>query len=381
MPARGAADLLTRPRPAGLTEPEREQSGGRWGRRAAAIGGLLFVFGVTAVGAVLLWPDRDPGGDRDPSASAPTSPATETATEALGGAEGVPPPGGEEDRAAAPVEPRLPDPVQVQAYAVDSAPAPARVRPRLKHPPAAGILFDVDSGEVLWARNPARERPIASLTKMMTALVIAERHRPHERVLISAKAPGVEGSRIGVLKPGRRVPLRGLFLGLLLVSGNDAAAALAEHDAGTVRAFVKRMNRRAEAMGLSCTRFAGPAGLQDKGNASCAYDLAALARADLENKWVASVTKRTSAEVAFPIKGGTLSLANNHYFVQRGITGLPRAQVTGVKTGLTNGAGRCYVTTARFRGRHLGVVLLDSPDPLRQVPLLLRAGFAAAPSR
>ena len=73
-----------------------------------------------------------------------------------------------------------------------------------------------------------------------------------------------------MLKPGRRVPLRGLFLGLLLVSGNDAAAALAEHDAGTVRAFVKRMNRRAEAMGLSCTRFAGPAGLQDKGNASCA---------------------------------------------------------------------------------------------------------------
>jgi D-alanyl-D-alanine carboxypeptidase (penicillin-binding protein 5/6) len=70
-----------------------------------------------------------------------------------------------------------------------------------------------------------------------------------------------------------------------------------------------------------------------------------------------------------------LHLGNNHYFVQRGVAGLPRARVTGVKTGLTNGAGRCYVTTARLGGRHLGVVLLDSPDPLAQVPKLLRRGF------
>ena len=81
------------------------------------------------------------------------------------------------------------------------------------------------------------------------------------------------------------------------------------------------------------------------------------------------------AEVPFPVKGGTLSLANNHYFVQRGLPGVPHARVTGVKTGLTNGAGRCYVTTARLGRRHLGVVLLDSPDPLRQVPRLLAAGF------
>ena len=338
------------------------------------------MFGVTAIGAVLLWPDRDAGGDGDASASAPTSAATETATDSIEPASGaIPPEGSSGDRTAtaAEVEPPVLDPAQVDTYAVGPAPSPALVRPRLKQPPAAGILFDVDTGEVLWARNPGDERPIASLTKMMTALLIAERHRPGERVMISAKAPGVEGSRIGVLKPGRRVPLDGLFLGLLLASGNDAAVALAEHDAGTVGAFVKRMNRRAEVMGLGCTRFAGPAGLQDTGNASCAYDLAALARADLANDWVASVTRRRSAEVPFPVKGGTLSLANNHYFAQRGIAGVRRAEVTGLKTGLTNGAGRCYVTTARLGKRHLGVVLLDSPDPLRQVPLLLRAGFRA----
>ncbi|MBM3667921.1 MAG: D-alanyl-D-alanine carboxypeptidase [Actinobacteria bacterium] len=316
--------------------------------RAAAIAALVFVFGATAVAAVALWPREDEREASEPSAAAE----------------------------AAEPEPLL-DPAQVEAYAVDPAPPDPPVRPRLKRPPESGILFDVDTGEVLWAREPNRERPIASLTKMMTALLIAERHEPAERVEISAKAPGVEGSRIGVLRRGSKVPLRGLFLGLIMTSGNDAAAALAEHDAGTIERFVRRMNRRAGEMGLGCTRFAGPAGLQDTGNESCAYDLAALARADLANRWVASITRRRFAKTPFPVGGGTLELANNHFFVQRGVAGLPAARVTGVKTGLTNGAGRCYVTTARLGDRHLGVVLLDSHDPLRQVPILLRAGFKA----
>ena len=91
-----------------------------------------------------------------------------------------------------------------------------------------------------------------------------------------------------------------------------------------VRAFVKRMNRRAAELQLRCSHFAGPAGLQDTGNSSCAYDLAALARADLGNDWIASITRRRSAEVPFPIKGGMLSLANNHYFARNGIAGVPR---------------------------------------------------------
>jgi D-alanyl-D-alanine carboxypeptidase len=308
------------------------------------------------VAAVLMWPSRDGDGDE------PVAPA-------IAQAEAAPEPAA---RATA-------DPRQVATFAVGAAPDAPTVRPRLKTPPEAGILFDVDSGEVLWAREPGARRPIASLTKMMTALVIAERHEPQERVAIGAKAPGVEGSRIGVLKAGKSDPLGGLYLGLLMVSGNDAAVALAEHDAGTVAAFVKRMNRRAEEMGLICTRFAGPAGLQDRGNHSCAYDLATLARADLANEWVASATRRRSASVPFPVKGGRLELANNHYFVQMGIRGVPGAEVTGVKTGLTDGAGRCYVTTARLGNRHLGVVLLDSRDPLRQVPILLGAGFRAPP--
>jgi D-alanyl-D-alanine carboxypeptidase (penicillin-binding protein 5/6) len=356
-------------------------------RRLLAILGVGFCLAWTAAGAAFLWPAEDDGGG-----SGGEAPAPERASAGGGPAEGISgldgsrgegaPPAGGGPVASDPVgsgiegEPAGPG---TGEFAVLPAQAPYAVRPRLKQPPAAGLLFDVDSGEVLWARSPAEERPIASLTKMMTALIVSDRHGPGETVAISPKAAKVEGSRIGVLRPGRSAPLRGLFLGLLMVSGNDAAAALAEHDAGTIRAFVRRMNATAAAMELACTRFAGPAGLQDTGNSSCAYDLAALARASLADPWIASVTSRRFAKVPFPMKGGTLELANNHFFVQRGVAGVPKARVTGVKTGLTNGAGRCYVTTARLGDRHLGVVLLDSEDPIRQVPQLLTAGFRVSP--
>jgi D-alanyl-D-alanine carboxypeptidase len=349
--------------------------------RKLALGLVAFCLAFTAAGALLLWPGSEEAG-RGEAADAPAAQAAGAADAAAPVDPASPP----EPGADAPAPEEVIDAIDALAptavpgtgpFAVEPATPPYAVQPRLRRPPAAGLLFDVASGEVLWARSPEVELPIASLTKMLTALIISERHAPRERVMISAKAPGVEGSRIGVLKPGRRVPLGGLFLGLILASGNDAAVALAEHDAGSVARFVKRMNARGAELGLGCSRFAGPAGLQDTGNSSCAYDLAALARADLADEWVASVISRRSAEVPFPVRGRTLSLGNNHYFVQRGIAGLPAARVTGVKTGLTNGAGRCYVTTARLGDRHLGVVLLDSPDPIRQVPLLLRAGFAA----
>ena len=110
------------------------------------------------------------------------------------------------------------------------------------HKPRAGILFDIRSGRVLWEHDPGRELPIASLTKMISALIIAHRHHPSERVLITRQAVHFQGSGVGVLPKGKRVPLGDLFYGLLLVSGNDAAIALAQHDAGSVPAFVNRMN-------------------------------------------------------------------------------------------------------------------------------------------
>jgi len=252
-------------------------------------------------------------------------------------------------------------------------PVPTQLQIKLKKPPKAGLLFDVDTGDVLWSLNPRLQLPIASLTKMMTGLLVAERHAPSEKVAISPKAAGVPGSATGVLPAGKKVPLGPLLYALMMISGNDAAVALAEHDAGTAPAFVTRMNQRAHQLALSCTHFSTPNGLRDHGNYSCADDLATLARLDLANPVLSSILSRHDANPAFPIKGGKLHLSTNNPFILKRIPG-----VTGVKTGYTSLAGRCYVITERHNGRHLGVVLLNSPDPLVQVPKVLAAGFAAS---
>lgn len=253
-------------------------------------------------------------------------------------------------------------------FTVAPAPPPTAVRVDFKkRAPAAGLLFDVRSGEVLWQLNPRRELPIASLTKMMTALVIAERHRLDERVLITPRALRYAGSGVGLLPRGKRVSLKALLYGLMLVSGNDAAIALAQHDARSLPRFVARMNARARELGLTCSRFSSPSGIKDEGNHSCPLDLATLARLDLANPVVRRVIGTRRLRMRFPVKGRFLDLFNINPFIDD-------PGVTGVKTGLTNAAGRCYVITAWIRGRHLGVVLLDSPDPLNQVPRLLQAG-------
>jgi D-alanyl-D-alanine carboxypeptidase (penicillin-binding protein 5/6) len=356
-------------------------------RRLVAIVALVVAFAVTAAVALAMWPDRD-GGDETRTGSPPSSDSGLRAS-ADPATDGGPDPGSGEPLATPGPTPEAevagnqvgPSAAKLPAspgeFALQAPTAPLPVRVRMKKPPAAGVLFDVDSGEVLWQRRPRALHPMASLTKMMTALLISETHPSGERVPISRNAAHTAGSATGLLPRGKSVPLEALLQALIMISANDAAVALAEHDAGSVPRFVTRMNRQARLMGLGCTHFSTPNGLKDRDNHSCAADLAALARADLAEPRIARIARTTSATPAFPIKGRVLHLANNHYFLDHGLRGLPAARVTGLKTGFTDAAGRCYVTTARLGGRHLGVVLLDSPDPLRQVPQLLAAGFVA----
>jgi len=341
-------------------------------KRIAAMAGLVVAFGATAVVAVAIWPER--AGESGSTSTTGTEPA---------------PLAGEESRIpttersvadsdlAPPVEPSIGTSVAASArrFALQPVTSPLPVRYRFKHPPAAGVLFDVKTGRILWQRHPRLEHPIASLTKMMTALIVAQRNSPKERVMVSAKAAHTPGSATGLLPRGRKVPLEALLQAMVMISANDAAVALAEHDGRTVTRFIKQMNRQARAMGLSCTHFSTPNGLRDRNNHSCALDLAALARADLANSRIARIAGTRYAKPRFPIRGKRLYLSNNHYFLQHGLPGLPQAEVTGLKTGFTDGAGRCYVTTARVGRRQLGVAILDSLNPLRQVPALLRAGF------
>jgi serine-type D-Ala-D-Ala carboxypeptidase (penicillin-binding protein 5/6) len=327
-------------------------------KRIVIVTGLVIAFGATAVVAVAIWPESAGNGR---STSAATSGAVPDPIPAI----------------TAPDIGTAPPPAAAARYALQPVIGRPPLRYRFKHPPLAGVLFDVKSGRVLWQRHPRLEHPIASLTKMMTALIVANRNRPGEHVMVSRKAAQTPGSATGLLPRGKKVPLEPLLQALIMISANDAAVALAQHDGGTVQRFVRTMNLQARSMALTCTHFSTPNGLRDRNNYSCPRDLAELARADLANPRIAQIAQTRYAEPRFPIKGKHLYLSNNHYFLQRGLAGLPQAQVTGLKTGFTDPAGRCYVTTARIGDHQLGVVLLHSPDPLTQVPALLRAGFEA----
>jgi serine-type D-Ala-D-Ala carboxypeptidase (penicillin-binding protein 5/6) len=237
-------------------------------------------------------------------------------------------------------------------------------------PPRAGLLFDLDTGRVLWQRNATRRLDIASLTKMMTALITVRSARPHAPVLVTRQAIDSNGSKVGVLPLGRHVPLESMLYGLMLPSGNDAAVALAEHVSGSVGAFVVRMNQEAAKLGLGCTRYASPSGYVDQRNFSCAADLAVLAHVDLQQPRLARIARTFRAVLPFPIKGGKLFLNNNNPLLIYGYPG-----VTGLKTGYTTAAGRCLVATARRGHVRLGVVLLNSPDPATQARQLLDDGF------
>ncbi len=256
-------------------------------------------------------------------------------------------------------------------YGIALAPTAERVSLKLKLPLWSGILFDVTTGKVLWERNPTQAVPIASLTKMMTALIVVAHARPNAKVLITQDALDYTGSGVGLLPKGKHVPLVSLLYGLLLPSGNDAAIALADHVAGTQSHFIALMNAKAQDLGLSCTRYTTVSGIVDQGNHSCASDLALIAHEVLEQPLLARIVGSRSAIVPFPIKGGKLYLYNNNPLLVLRYPG-----TDGVKTGFTDPAGECLVATVRRGNRWLGVVLLHSGNTYAQAMALLNAGFA-----
>jgi serine-type D-Ala-D-Ala carboxypeptidase (penicillin-binding protein 5/6) len=251
------------------------------------------------------------------------------------------------------------------------AAAPVQIHVHLKAAVKSGMLFDVHTGRVLWERDPGMVVPIASLTKMMTALLVAEHTRPSERVLITAAAIHYSGSGVGVLPFHKRVPIQPLLYGLMLPSGNDAAIALAQHVAGSQGHFIAMMNAKARALGLSCTHFTSVSGIVDEGNHSCASDLALVAHAVLQSPRLARIVGARNAVLRFPVKGGHLWLYNNNPLLRLGYPG-----ADGVKTGYTTLAGRCLVATGKRGRKWLGVVLLHSDDPPDQAMRLLDIGFA-----
>jgi D-alanyl-D-alanine carboxypeptidase (penicillin-binding protein 5/6) len=245
-----------------------------------------------------------------------------------------------------------------------------RLRFRLR-PPRAGIVFDLATGEVLWRRRPLEPRPVASLTKVMTALVVTTMARPRDRVRIRADALRYTGRSVGVLKRGKRVPAEALLSAAVITSANDAAIALAHHVGGSVRGFVQLMNERARVLGLGCTHFVSPYGGAN-GDRSCAADLAALTRLAMAERRIAAVARVPYTQIPAPVKGKRLYLPTTNPLLAAGYRG-----TIGLKTGYTAAAGRCLIAVVRRGKRTLAAVLLDSPNPGEQAKRLLEKAFRA----
>ncbi len=234
---------------------------------------------------------------------------------------------------------------------------------------AASYLVAVD-GRVLWERAASAPRRPASLTKIMTALVVLEsNYRADAMVEVSAKAASESGARLG-LKPGDRVAAGDLLDAMLVGSANDACLALAQHALGTTKAFVAAMNARAQALGLSETHFVEPCGHDRAGQVSSARDLRRLAEAALEKPAFARAVAldRVSVRTA---AGTDLAVEASNKLLGR----LPGAK--GVKTGYTAKAGKCVVALAERDGRRVLVVLLDAPDRWWTAAGLIERAFEA----
>ncbi|MCY8484575.1 D-alanyl-D-alanine carboxypeptidase family protein [Bacillus atrophaeus] len=217
----------------------------------------------------------------------------------------------------------------------------------------SAIVIDGASGRVLFAKDEHEKRRIASITKIMTAVLAIESGKMEETVTVSANAVRTEGSAI-YLKEGQKVKLKDLVYGLMLRSGNDAATAIAEHVGGSLGGFVYMMNQKAEQIGMENTRFQNPHGLDDHENHySTAYDMAILTKyaMKLKDYQTISGTKVYKAETMESVWKNKNKL----------LTGLYQYS-TGGKTGYTKLAKRTLVSTASKDGTDLIAVTINDPN-------------------
>ncbi|WP_204497398.1 D-alanyl-D-alanine carboxypeptidase family protein [Aquibacillus albus] len=227
------------------------------------------------------------------------------------------------------------------------------------------ILMEQSTGRVLYEKSANEKRLIASITKIMTAIIAIESGKLDEMVTVSKEAAYTEGSSI-YLKEGEKIKLKDLVYGLMLRSGNDAAVAIAEHVGGSLEGFSFLMNEKATWLGMDHSHFDNPHGLDSVTHYSTAYDMALLTRHAMENdifKEISSSTsyKAESRKYAWGNKNKLLTQYYNHS--------------TGGKTGFTRAAGRTLVSTAEKDGMELIVVTLNAPDDWKDHMRLFEWGF------
>ncbi|MGI5893088.1 MAG: D-alanyl-D-alanine carboxypeptidase family protein [Candidatus Merdivicinus sp.] len=233
----------------------------------------------------------------------------------------------------------------------------------------SAVVMEAVTGRVILEHNADERLPMASTTKIMTALLTLEQSGLDTPFCVDSDAIRVEGSSMGLVE-GAEVTLRTLAAGMLLASGNDAANAAAVRIAGSIPDFAILMNQRAAELGMKDTNFETPSGLDSQSHYTTAKDLALLARAALENEDFRALCSQKSMKLSYGNPPQERWLENHNRLLTE------YDGCIGVKTGFTKKAGRCLVSAAERNGIRLICVTLNDPDDWNDHKALLDAGFS-----
>ncbi|PIR55037.1 D-alanyl-D-alanine carboxypeptidase [Candidatus Peregrinibacteria bacterium CG10_big_fil_rev_8_21_14_0_10_36_19] len=236
----------------------------------------------------------------------------------------------------------------------------------------SSIAIDMETGTILYEKNAHRKREIASITKLMTSLIIMEENEPTEIATVTHNAATTEGSTM-YLKPGEQITVENLLFGAIINSANDAAVTLAEHNAGSTQEFVKKMNEKAKSLGLINSHFSNPIGLDSSQNYSTSFDLAKLAQHIYNYDFIKKAAevkemKVTSVDGAFTHQLETTNeLLEDSYL-----------NIKGLKTGHTQAAGLCLVSiAANDDNKEILTIVLNSPARFKETKILTDWVFRA----
>ena len=232
----------------------------------------------------------------------------------------------------------------------------------------AAVLMETSTGEIIYARNRDERLPMASTTKIMTALVAIENGALSTPVTVDSGAVGVEGSSV-YLRAGEVLTLEDLLYSLMLESANDAAAAIAYAIGGGIPEFAEMMNAKAHSLGLTNTHFTNPHGLDDPEHYTTAADLARLTAYALHNPDFARIVSTYRHSIPMQDGDGVRVLVNHNRLLKQ------CTDIVGVKTGFTRKSGRCLVSAAKQNGVELVAVTLNAPDDWHDHRAMLDYGF------
>ena len=238
----------------------------------------------------------------------------------------------------------------------------------------AAVLYEPVSGTVLFEKNSREVLPVASTTKIMTALLAFESEHRGDPVTITPEMISVEGSSMG-LRAGEVLALGDIARGMMMASGNDGANAIALYLSDSTEAFSEEMNARAAELHMMQTHFVTPSGLDAEGHGSTAYDMALLAAEAMQNEEFAAAVGQTTLSVPFISPEKTVRYENHNRLLKL------YPDCTGIKTGFTKKAGRCLVSSAERDGARLICVTLNAPDDWNDHMNLYDYGFAQLAER